>query len=60
MPFLSGVERSSGSHGVPADTRDADWTARSLYSCLDKVHVIKPASEQASQQGSQQTSQPAS
>ena len=28
MPFLSGVERSSGSHGVLADTWDADWTAR--------------------------------
>ena len=29
MFFLSGLERSCGSHGVLADTWDADWTARS-------------------------------
>ena len=26
--FSKRLERSSGSHGVPADTWDADWTAR--------------------------------
>ena len=36
MFFLSGLENTCGSHGVLADTWDADWTARSkkvLQSC---------------------------
>ena len=30
--FSKRLEKSSGSYGVLADTRDAVWTARSLYS----------------------------